>query len=590
MSAFAAIICRGGPVPEELLARIAAPLAPLGPHGGGPWRGDRVALGHRLLATRSGASLGPHVGAGGVRLAGDIRLDARDALCDALRAAGTAPPPMDDDDALVLAAYATWDDAMLSRLAGDFAFALWDPARRRLLLGRDPFGARPLYYAETARGFVASTALGAVRSHPDVAGDLDEASIVSFLRWGWVVDVGATSFAAVRRLQPGHLMVVDGEGRAAAPRRWWDFPEPPPLRLRTDAEYLEAMRETAGLAMRDRLRLPVAAILMSGGVDSTGLAAAACRSVPTVTLTAFTVDSSALAPDDDPRFARLAAGALGISHVVVAEDPIPLAHVGDPGMATPEPVDNPEWLEWRHLAARIATAAPVVVIGEDGDNLFQPPSVLRMAQRWGSIETAWRLATFVATRRRKPHFGLFVRNRLKEWWSPSSDGPPSWVRADVIVRTGPQNLPVPESHPSRPEVHRALSMPVWQRLLELSSPEYAGVPLDTIWPLLDQRVLRFALSLPPLPWCQQKEVWRRAWRGMLPHAVLDRPKTAQRGVIEAQVARWRAATPAPQTLDPRVAEFVDTALLRRMLKEGSAADASTAWRVLQLDHWLRSRC
>ena len=133
-------------------------------------------------------------------------------------------------------------------------------------------------------------------------------------------------------------------------------------------------------------------------------------------------------------------------------------------------------------------------------------------------------------------------------------------------------------------------MPVWQRLLELSSPEYAGVPLDTIWPLLDQRVLRFALSLPPLPWCQQKDVWRRAWRGMLPDAVLDRPKTAPRGVIDAQVARWRAATPVPPTLDARVSEFVDTAQLRRILNEGSAAAVSSAWSVLQLDHWLRSRC
>jgi asparagine synthase (glutamine-hydrolysing) len=589
VSAFVAMVTRGEPVSAELLARVALPIRAHGPDGGGEWSDGSVALLHRLLRTRDGAAAGPRAAGSGARLVGTVRLDNRGALVEAIRASGGRPPSVDDDDALLLEAYATWGEGMFSRLAGDFSFALWDSARRVMLVARDAFGVRPLYFAAHDAGFIASTALAAVRAHPAVSGALDDAAIVSFLRWGYVVDVSATSFRGVRRLPPGHFALVDEQGRMSAPTRWWTFPNPDPLRLADGREYVEGMRDVVCAAVRDRLRTPRGAILLSGGVDSTGLAAAARITAPAVTLTAFTMDSSAIVPDPEPEFARLAAASLKMPHEIVPTGPVPFEHLDDPACATPEPHDHSEFGAWRLLAATIAARSPVVIVGEDGDSLLQPPSPLRMARSWGFAYTARTLAHFVAATQRKPHLGLWLRRRLRGLFDRSGDGSmPSWVRAEVVARAGAQDVPVPPPHSSRPETAEALQAPAWQRLLEGFAPEFSGAPLEAVWPLLDERVLRFALALPPIPWCQQKAIFREAWRGVLPVEVLQRPKTPLRGFPQAQVALWRSRHQNPIDWDFRTAEFVDTRSVSDKLQSGSVGEVLDGWRALVLDRWLRS--
>jgi asparagine synthase (glutamine-hydrolysing) len=589
VSAFVALVTRGDPVSAEFLARVTAPLHGHGPDGEGEWREGPIALAHRLLRVRDAATVGPHVTTSGVRLAGTVRLDNRGALVDALRALGARVPSADDDDALLLAAYEAWGEGMFPRLSGDFAFALWDAKRQVMLLARDSFGVRPLYYAAHPTGFIASTSLTAVRAHPGVPSTLDEASIVSFLRWGYVIDVAATSFAAVRRLPPGHFARIDAVGRVGTPTRWWNFPDPEPLLLSDEREYVSGMREVACAAVRDRLRTPRATILMSGGVDSTGLAAAATLAVPNVALKAFTMDSSALVADEDPALAALTASFLKISHEIVPFGPVPFEHLADPACRTPEPHDHSAFGAWRSLAGRIAQLAPVVMFGEDGDALFRPPSPLRVARRWGFARTALDLARFVGSRRRKPHLGLYLRNRLTGWLDRRGDGSmPPWVRRVVVDRTGTQEIQPPHAHRWRPETAESLQAPAWQRLLEGAAPEFSGAALDSLWPLLDERVLRYALALPPIPWCQQKEIWREAWRGMVPDEVLNRPKTPLRGFAQAQVLLWQSRRKSPIDWDIRTADFVDTRIASDKLHSGSVGEVADAWRAMVLNRWLRS--
>jgi asparagine synthase (glutamine-hydrolysing) len=527
--------------------------------------------------------------ASGLQLYGEVRLDGREALAGQLRDAGLAADPR-DDTALVLAAYRAWGENMLPRLLGDYAFAVWDPERRLLFCARDPFGVKPFYYAGNAEGFTASSSLTSVRREAGIGSQLDESSIVSFLRWGVVVDVAATSFAAIRRLPPGHLLRVNQDGSASDAVRWWNFPDPPPLRLRDDREYLDGMREMAGQAVLDRLRSTHGAILMSGGVDSTGLAAAARRFAPEVELTAYTLDFSELAPSDEVSFAALAASALGVRTEVVVDNPVVFEDHDNPAWATPEPHDHTEHMMWRRLAARVAARAPVLMIGEDGDSLLKPPSLAGTAKRWGTTETIHRLGHFLLTRRRKPHTGLRLRQRIRDRFGQEGDGSmPPWVRADVVARTGTQESIEDRSHPSRPEAAGRLTAPVWPSMLERSDTEYSGAPLEVVWPLLDLRVLHFTLGLPPIPWLQQKEIWREAWRGAVPDAVLDRPKTTLRGVAEARVTRWRAATKGcPIVWSKHTADFVDTRRVGDMLQRGGVGEVIDAWRAVALDRWLRT--
>jgi hypothetical protein len=106
--------------------------------------------------------------------------------------------------------------------------------------------------------------------------------------------------------------------------------------------------------------------------------------------------------------------------------------------------------------------------------------------------------------------------------------------------------------------------------------------------MLDTRLLEFALAIPPVPWCQRKEIVRVAFRDELPAEVLRRPKATLRSYDDAQVASWRATRPCERLeLSARTREFVNGDRALDSLRRGSAVEVLRAWRVLALDRWLR---
>jgi asparagine synthase (glutamine-hydrolysing) len=520
-------------------------------------------------------------------IAGDVRLDGRDALRAALGAAGVATPDAASDADLVLAAWTAWRHAATERLRGDFTFVLWDHRERTAFCARDALGVRPLYWAEIGRVFVCSNVLDAVRAHPRVSSRLHEPAIVSFLQWGYNADTATTSFADIHRLPPGHQLLFRDAPGAIVPRRYWSFPVPEPLRLRRDEEYVERYHEVLGAAVRDRLRGGRAAILLSGGLDSTSLAATARRVAPGIALGAWTNDFSPIAAGDEVRLATSVATQLGIAHTVVHDPPAPLAHLDAPGHQTPEPLDEAEWAPWLRLLSRISADAPVLVIGEDGDALFRPPGLLTMLRSWPWGGVMRRVLSYTVSHRHHPHLGIWLRRRLAAPFTSRGDRPHPWIRRELLAR-GPMPAPERSAHPTRPDAARSLADSVWQSVLEPSQPAYTGVPLDIVWPLLDTRVIEFVFSIPPVPWCQRKELVRRAFRGDLPSEVLARKKTPLRGFYEFQVAQWRASRCRSTTaFAEAIHEFVDTRSVVHTLQTGPVEGVLAAWRVLALDRWLR---
>jgi asparagine synthase (glutamine-hydrolysing) len=496
-------------------------------------------------------------------IVGDIRLDDRDALCDALGAAGVPTARDAGDSDLVLAAWHAWRETSVERLRGDFSFALWDHGRRLLFCTRDQLGVRPLYWAAFGDRFICSNALDVVLAHPAATRRLNRPAIESFLQHGFNDDLATTTFADVQRLAPAHRMTFSADAGVASPRRYWSFPVPEPLRLKRDDEYLERFREVLGSAVRDRLRTDRAAILLSGGVDSTSLAATARRVAPRVALHAWTNDMAPYAPADEVSLARAVAGRLELTHDILRDKLTPLAHLESSRFRTAEPLDEPEWAAWQRNVKRIASDAPVLIIGEDGDALFRPPGLVTSARTWSAYEVLRRAIAYTLTHRRRPHLGVWLRRGFR--------------------------APRTSSHPTRPEAVGYLTAPIWQSALEQSQPAYTGVALDIVWPLLDTRVIEFVFSVPPVPWCQDKELLRRSLRGELPDAVLSRKKSPLNGFYEGQVAAWRAAhaRSTPQ-LGEAVREFVDSRSVANTLQSGSVWDVLAAWRVLILDQWLRN--
>src|SRR4051812_37617335 len=239
------------------------------------WTDGVAALGRRLHPNlpEDRFDRGPATAANGrLALVADVRLDNRGKIEAALGLGGEAARRT-SDAALLLAALERWEEAALDRLVGDFAFALWDGERRRLLLGRDYAGQRPLHF-HRAPGFVAfATMPKGLHALPEIPYRLNEEAALGFL--ALMPESGpATLFEGIERVEPGHILAITAGG--LPPRKYWQ-PRLAPTRLPSPADYQAAMRERLDLAVAACLRGAgdqVAAHL-SAGLDSSAVAATA---------------------------------------------------------------------------------------------------------------------------------------------------------------------------------------------------------------------------------------------------------------------------------------------------------------------------
>jgi len=181
------------------------------------------------------------------------------------------------DTEVIVHLYRRDGDRFVERLNGQFAIALWDASRRRLLLARDRAGIRPLYHAASrGRLWFASEAKALLAVLPDCA-RLDPDGLVQALTL-WGPSDPDTLFSGIRSLPPGHLLAVEADGSETLTQYWdWRFPragDPPPFASFDDAVH--ELRALLADAVRLQLRadVPVGAYL-SGGLDSSGIVALA---------------------------------------------------------------------------------------------------------------------------------------------------------------------------------------------------------------------------------------------------------------------------------------------------------------------------
>jgi asparagine synthase (glutamine-hydrolysing) len=259
----------GRPVDEAVLTRMSAALAHRGPDGEGRRCAGPVALAcrHLWVTPEEEGEVQPLTGRSGTLLVMDGRVDNRDELLPALDLPRTA-----SDASCVLAAYDRWGDRFAERLNGDFAFALYDEPRRRLLLARDAMGIRPVYWFRNDRLFAFASEIKALLAHPDIPLRPDDEGLADYVVLGSrPVDRQAlTCFAGISGVVPAHLLVATPDGQTSS--RYWDFDRARSLRLGSFGEYAEAFRERFGESVRRRTRSnrPVA-VSVSGGLDSSSI-------------------------------------------------------------------------------------------------------------------------------------------------------------------------------------------------------------------------------------------------------------------------------------------------------------------------------
>ena len=252
-------------------------MAYRGPDSSGSWRDGPVGLGHLMLHTTPESmheTLPLKNASGDLVITADARIDNREELFEALGIPHPEHSRM-PDSAIILKAYEKWGEDCPSHLLGDFAFAIWDVAQRRLFCARDHYGSKPFFYYRSSRFFIFATAIKALFALPHVPRRMSEVGIVNFLVP--FLSVGENTFyERVFRLPPANAMVVTPVGVDI--RQYWFLEQVPNLYLRSDQEYLEAFQEIFFKAVRSRLRSvrPVG-ILLSGGLDSGSVACVAAR-------------------------------------------------------------------------------------------------------------------------------------------------------------------------------------------------------------------------------------------------------------------------------------------------------------------------
>ena len=221
------------------------------------------------------------------------------------------------DTEVLLHGYRQWGEELPSRLNGMWAFAIYDRRAKRAFLSRDRFGKKPLFWSQRNGTLVFASELTALRNHPDVPSQLSVAALQKYFGYGFVPSP-RTFFEGVNKLPAAHSLTLDLVTRAARVEPYWAYRAEPFDERPADAEarWTDELITQLEAAVKRRLvaDVPVGCFL-SGGIDSSVVAALAARHVDAGALKAFTIGFEE-ATFDETRYARLAANHLHVRHEV----------------------------------------------------------------------------------------------------------------------------------------------------------------------------------------------------------------------------------------------------------------------------------
>jgi len=465
----------------------------------------------------------------------------------------------DTDTEVLLNLWIRDGEAMLGKLNGMFAFAIWDTFEKVMFIARDGVGVKPLYYAETSAGLLFASELKALLTYADLARDLNPEAIHHHLAFLWC-PAPHTMLKSVKKLLPGHAMLVRG-GRVE--KRWQFYRLPYHQAIGTPS--VEEAEQDVFHHLRQAVQrqmiadVPVGAFL-SGGLDSSSVVALAREFAPS-RLQCFSIDfkGDTFAGEgmaDDLPYARRAAEYLDVDLHVVSVGPEMADHLETMIYHLDEPQADPAPIN-ALLISRLAreTGMKVLLSGAGGDDIFTGyrrhyalglerfwkwmPGPARSGlsalcdlaparSAWGRrLSKAFHYAGLSGDERLVSYF-YWVDNALqRSLYSKDLNSQLARVHRAQPLLDALKELP-----PGTPELNRMLELEARFFLadhnLNYTDKMSMAAGIEVRVPLLDPDLMACAARL-PLHFKQNgkegKWIFKKAAERFLPHDIIYRPKT-----------------------------------------------------------------
>src|SRR5215204_3583697 len=515
--------------------------------------------------------------------------------------------------------YEEYGEAMLEHINGMFAFALWDKRREKLLIARDRFGEKPLYYGVFDGKLIFASEPKVLLENPAVKAEINVDALRQFLSFDYV-PAPASIYKGISKLPAAHLLTVEkGEINV---RRYWNLTWHKNGNVPTIEKAAEDLRELLADAVRMRLVSDVPrGILLSGGVDSSTVAAFATQfsteKVKTFSI-GFEEDSF-----DESKFARQVARHLDTEHY---EDRLSVEKAADLiseiGTWLDEPMSDGSLIPTFLLSRFVRKHVTVALGGDGGDEIFAGYPMYfghKIANLYGAIPRLlrsgliepivnnlpvsnknlsfdYKAKRFVAASK----YDLVTRHH--SWFgSFSIDQQRNLLSKDVLAQTsndiykGAKELL--EICDAQNEIEKMQFLDINFYMAEdiLTKVDRASmtVSLEVRAPFLDPRVAQYAASLPlefKLRGLKTKYILKKAVEPLLPREILQRPKKGF-GIPIAEWLKGRLNPLLHELLAPERLKnqgLFDAAFVQKLIKEheiGAASHHKQLWTLLVFQLW-----
>lgn len=501
------------------------------------------------------------------------------------------------DTEVLVNLYLRYGREMLRQLNGIYAFAIWDKRSRELFVARDGLGVKPLYFAETADGFLFASEIKSLLRHPGVERSIDVGTLANYLS-NLLAPAPDTVLSSVKKLEPGCALRI-ANGKVVEHWRHYDLAErQQPIEEMSEAEGVAQVRDAVRTAVHRQMvaDVPVGAFL-SGGLDSSAVVAFAREYTDAERLQCFTIgmDDEASKREgliDDLPYAKRVADHLGVDLRVVPALPEMADDLPKMIYHSDEPLADPAALNVMAISG-LARAQDIKVLlsGTGGDDIFtgyRRHRALTLERYWSWLPTSARRglsglaqvlpshpAQMRKVRKAFRYAGLDGDARLASYFYWLDPG----IVADLLApdkrAAWVERAPLQSNLAALPA-----SVPALNRMLYLECRHFltdhnlnytdkmsmaAGVEVRV--PLIDPDLVDLAFRL-PLRFKQHgaigKWVFKRAMEGILPNDVIYRPKTG----FGAPLRSWLHGPLRELLRDTLSAET----LLRRGLFDGAAVE------------------